>query len=92
MSGERLQDHWSSGLLLLLFCCCCFLLKIYIVVQVKTRLWRVHTIYVLDIKKIENNVSPLTTYSFTNFKVGVRGATSHGHVYMITFRFGHIYI
>ena len=60
--------------------------------QVKTRLWRVQKIYVLDKKKIENNVSPLTTYSFTNFKVGVRGSTSHGHVYMITFRFGHIYI
>ena len=25
-------------------------------------------------------------------KWGVRGSTSHGHVYMITFRFGHIYI
>ena len=47
--------------------------------------------YVLN-KKIENNVSPLTTYSFTNFKVGRKGSTSHGHVHMKTFRFGHIYI
>ena len=49
------------------------MLKNYIVVQVKTRVWRVHTIYVLDIKKEENNVSPLTTYRFTYFKVGRKG-------------------
>ena len=60
--------------------------------QVKTRFWRVHTICVLDKKKLENNVSPLTAYSFTNFKVGRKGSTSHGHVYMITLRFGHKYI
>ena len=69
-----------------------FLLKFYIVVQVKTRFWRVHTIYVLDKKKKKIMLNPLQPIVLLILKWGVRGSTSHGHVYMITFRFGHIYI
>ena len=69
-----------------------FWLKIYIVVQVKTRFWRVYTSYVLDKKKTENNVNPLQPIVLLILKWGVRGSSSYGHVYMITFRFGHIHI
>ena len=51
--------------------------------------------YVLD-KKIENNVSPLTTYSFTDFKKGRKVVyitrTCGTEHYMITFRLGHTHI
>ena len=37
-------------------------------------------------------LTPLQPIVLLILKWGVRGSTSHGHVYMITFRFGHIYI
>ena len=69
-----------------------YVFKIYIVVQVKTRFWRVHTIYVLDKEKYKIMLVPLQPIVLLILKWGVRGSTSIGHVYMITFRFGHIHI
>ena len=69
-----------------------YVFKIYIVVQVKTWFWRVHTIYVLDKEKYKIILVPLQPIVLLILKWGVRGSTSHGHVYMITFRFGHIHI
>ena len=61
--------------------------------QVKTRFWRVHNICVLDKKKEENNVSPLTTYSFTNIKVGRKGVYITRTCLHDNFKiFGHKYI
>ena len=75
-------------LLLLFF----YVFKINIVVQVKTRFWRVHTIYVLDKEKYKIMLVPLQPIVSPILKWGVRRFTSHGHVYMIIFRFGHIHI
>ena len=69
-----------------------FLVKLYIVVHVKTRFWRVHTIYVLDKKKIIIMLAPLQPIVLLILKWDVRGSTSHGHVYMINIRFGHVHI
>ena len=70
--------------------------------QVKTRFWRVHTIYVLDKKKKKKKkimLAPLQPIVLLILKWDVGGAgglhpgsTSQGHAYMITFRFGHIHI
>ena len=59
--------------------------------QVKTRFWRVHTIYVLD-KKKKIMLADLQPIVLIILKWGVSGSTSNGHVYMITFRFGQSYI
>ena len=37
-------------------------------------------------------LAPLQPIVLPILKWDVRGSTSHGHVYMITFRFGHIHI
>ena len=37
-------------------------------------------------------LAPLQPIVLLILKWGVRGSTSHGHVYMITLRFGHKYI
>ena len=82
----------NSSMLLFFFLFFFFFFLIYIVVQVKPRFWRVHTIYVLDKEKYKIMLVPLQPIVLLILTWGVGGSTSHGHVYMITFRFVHVHI
>ena len=63
-----------------------FLAKIYIAVQVKTRFWRVHTIYVLD-KKRKIMLAPLQPIVLLILKCDVRGSTSHDNFQIWSYRY-----